>query len=93
MSLIILSATAGDFLTDLGLKLTGGYEILSMLILIIIFAITYLFGREVFALLATSLVAVGMSVWSGDFNRFLLALVAVVFGVFIVLLIYRITNR
>lgn len=90
---MILVTELGDLLTSLGLGISGSYAVLTMVVLIIVFIITYLFGREVFAILSTSLVAIGMSVWNGDINRMLLAFVAVIFGVLIVMLIYRVTNK
>lgn len=90
---IILSYEIGTLMNELGLGIAGSYQLLSIAILLLVFIITYLFGREIFALLATSLTAIGMSVWNTEFNTFLLALVAVVFGVLIVMLIYRITNK
>jgi hypothetical protein len=93
MNGIILSYEIGNLINELGLGIAGSYEVMSIFILLLVFIISYLFGREIFALLATSLTAIGMSIWNSEFNTFLLALVAVVFGVLIVMLIYRITNK
>jgi len=90
---IILANEIGTLLNDLSIGIAGNYQVLSIFILLGVFVITYLFGREIFALLATSLTAIGMAVWRTEFNTFLLSLVAVVFGVLIVMLIYRITNK
>lgn len=93
MSFVFLANNIGSLLDTLGISIAGNYGILTMFILIGIFILSYIFGREYFALLATSLAAIGMGVWNSEFNRLLMAMVAVVFGFFIVMLIYRVTNK
>lgn len=89
----ILMSTAGDLLDTVSIGIAGSYEVLTLFILLFIFIITYLFGRHVFALLATSLAVIGMAVWGSDINQTLLAIVATIFGVLIVFLFKRVGNK
>ena len=90
---IILSTSAGDLLDIAAIGIAGNYELLTLLIVVSIFFISYLFGRHVFAILATSLAVIGLSIWGTQMNSILLTLVAILFGSLIIMLIYRVTNK
>jgi len=91
--MIFLAQTVGDLATSISLGITGNYTILSFIILFFVFIISYLFAREIFAFLATSLTAIGLYVFRTPFNTTLLAIVATIFGILVVYFFYRLTNK
>jgi len=91
--MIFLAQTVGDLATSISLGITGNYTILTFGILFFVFLISYLFGREIFAFLATSMTAIGLYVFRTPMNTTLLAIIATIFGILVVYFFYRLTNK
>lgn len=90
---MILTYTIGELFNNIGLQITGSYEIFSMLILLLIFVFLIFIRAPGFLLLSNILLVLGViSTW-GLFTTQLLTIGAVVLGTTVALGIWRIYQK